>query len=91
MIGKGQDFRPFFCFDKSEVVDMYALFPGQMIYVALYHPTKALEPKTLSGRAFFKMNFRLKVSQTLSSSKCQKLDVQDITAVIGAHRKHEQW
>ena len=70
---------------------MYALFPGQMIYVVLYHPTKSLEPKKFTGRATFKMNFQLKVSETLSSSKCQKIDVYDISKVIEAHKNHEQW
>ena len=90
-MNEGEDFRPIFCFDQSDTLDMYALFPGKMIYVALYHPLKALEPKKIAGRAFYKINFKAKVSQKLSSTTCQNVEVNDINAVIKAHKDQEQW
>ena len=89
-MNEGEDFRPIFCFDQSDTLDMYALFPGKMIYVALYHPLKALEPKKIAGRAFYKINFKAKVSQKLSSTTCQNIGL-DINEVIEAHKDQEQW
>ena len=69
---------------------MYALFPGQMIYVALFHPKMALEPKKFSGRAFLSFHVKAKVSQTVTSSTCQKMDF-DVNTVLEAHKNHEKW
>ena len=70
---------------------MYVLFPGQKLFVADYHPLKALEPRKISGEAFLNLNILATVlSRIPEKSNCLKIS-STLDAVVAAQQKYESW
>lgn len=70
---------------------MYVLFPGHKIFVANYHPEKAIQPSTIEGDAFFNINIQTIVVQKLSEkTKCHEIK-HSSEDLVKAHIKYESW
>ena len=61
-----------------------------MIYVAVYHPLKSLEPKKISGQALIKTHFQAKVTLDKTDDKCKTIDL-NIKNIRDVLKNHEQW
>ena len=88
--GGKEDIQPFLCFDSSKKLFLNVLFPGQKLFVADYHPLKALEPKRVSGQAFFKVNIIAKVEEKIPNGNCIAVESK-LSSVLKAHKKYEFW
>ena len=89
---KGEDFIPILCFNSSRILSFYAVFPGQKIFVSLFHPIQALKPAILRGRrmSIFSTIYRAKTIENINSEKCLHTE-ENLGSVISAHKSYELW
>ena len=78
-----------FCYNSSNKLDIYTLFPGHSLFVSVYHPLKAIEPKQVTGQAAFKINSIAKVVERIPRS-CKKV-APDFNSIKKAHENYELW
>ena len=88
--GGKEDIQPFLCFDSSKKLFLNVLFPGQKLFVADFHPLKAIEPKQISGQAFFKVNVIAKVEDRIPDANCITVE-SELSSVLKAHKDYEFW
>ena len=80
-----------FQFNSSRELNMYVLFPGQKLFVADYHPMKALEPRKISGEKYLDIHIKATVlSRIPEKSNCLKIS-STLDAVVAAQQKYESW
>ena len=61
-----------FCYNASKKKDVYTLFPGHSLFVSVYHPLKAIEPKHVTGPVAFRMNAIAKFKERIQRN-CKKV------------------
>ena len=66
------------------------MFPGDSIFVSVYHPFKSIEQKQITGEAFFKLNAIGKVVERIPSEDCKAVK-QDFYSIKAAHERYELW
>ena len=87
---EGENIQSFLCYNKSDSLSVYVLFPGQKLYVSIYHPLEALEPKQVTGNLFNKITAVAHVVQKIPNENCLNVD-SNLSEVISAHKEHELW
>ena len=88
--GGKEDIQPILCFNSSKKLFLNVLFPGQKLFVADFHPLKAIEPKQISGQAYFKVNAIAKVEERIPNGNCITVESK-LSAVLKAHQDYEFW
>ena len=78
------------CYNSSKSLDIYTLFPGHSIFVAAYHPLKALEPKHVTGSAVFKVNALGQIVERIPSKSCKAVE-SNLYSVKAAYEDYEKW
>ena len=82
---------PHLCFSSNATLLFYVLFPGQKLFLSIYHPAEAVEPRKITGAAFFKANIMTKVTENLAElHHCENVE-RDIFSIRSAHQKYELW
>ena len=82
---------PTLYFNSSLKLMIYSLFPGQKMFVSIYHPTESIEPKIVTGAAFFKFNVNTKVTSLLPDHhECLTVGT-NFVSVSSGHREYEMW
>ena len=71
---------------------LYELFPGQKIFVSLFHPIKAIKPTIIEGNKMFifKASSRAKITEHIENNDCLA-SKKDIASVMAIHRSYELW
>ena len=83
--------QPQLCFDSSATILLYVLFPGQKIFLSVYHPTESVEPRRVTGAAVFKANIMATVKESLAElHHCASVE-RNIFSIRAAHKKYEHW
>ena len=90
----GTNLSPHFCIDSSKTINIYTLFPGQKVFISVYHPVKTLEPKTIntgSIEKFYKVDILTTVDEKLpEKANCKELD-DELLTIVKAHEDYENW
>ena len=80
------------CFKRSTTILIYVLFPGQKIFLSLYHPTESIEPRKISGDAgTFKANIAAKVTENLPELHHCKTVERKLFTIRDASKNYEIW
>ena len=78
-------------FNSTKPLIFYSLFPGQQMFLSVYHPTVSLEGKRVEGSAFFKLNLAPKVTSLLPDQRsCQAVE-NNFLAFAKAHKECDYW
>ena len=86
----GENIEPLLCYDNAKSLSIFALFPGQKLYVSDYHPLKAMESKQVSRNLFYYINAAAHVVNKIPSDNCLSVD-SNLSEVISAYKQHELW
>ena len=78
-------------FNSSKPLLFYSLFPGNKMFLSVYHPTESLEGKRLEGAAMFKLNLIPKVTSLLSDHGYCKAVENNFLSVAKAQKEYDQW
>ena len=78
-----------FCYNASKQLDFYTLFPGHSLFVSVYHPLKAIEPKCVTGSVAFRMNAIAKIEERIQRN-CKKVEME-FFSLKKAHEDYEFW
>ena len=78
-------------FNSSKQLIFYTLFPGQKMFLSVYHPTESLEGKTVEGSTMFKLSLIPKVTSLLSDHGYCKAVENNFIAVAEAHKEYDHW
>ena len=81
---------PSLCFNSSKKLLVYTLFPGQKIFVSLFHPHKALKPTLITGHSMFKSTANGRTVQNVASTKCISSGT-DLFSIIETQKSYEIW
>ena len=88
----GEDIIPTFCFNSSKKLIIYELFPGQKIFVSLFHPIKAIQPTIIEGnrKFIFKASSKAKITEHIENNDCLGSE-KDLASVMSVHTSYEIW
>ena len=78
-----------FCYNASKQLDFYTLFPGHSLFVSVYHPLMAIEPKHVTGSVAFRLNAIAKIEEKIPRN-CKKVEM-DFSLLKKAHEDYENW
>ena len=78
------------CYNSSQKLDIYGLFAGHSVFVTVYHPLKAIEPKQVTGQAAFKLNAIGKLVERVPSKDCKTVE-SNLYSVKLAQEDYEIW
>ena len=86
-----EDMPAMFCFNSSERLYVYNIFPSQKIFIANFHPVTATEPTPITGPSYNLVTVTTQVKELLpDSGKCKAVD-SDKNSVFQAHQDYENW
>ena len=84
------EFSPSLCFNHTKKLLVYTLFPGQKIFVSMFHPHKAIKPTIITGRSLFKSIAAGRTVQRIASDQCLSSGT-DLFSVIDIQKSYEIW
>ena len=78
-------------FNSTKPLIFYSLFPGQKIFLSVYHPTVSLEGKRVEGSTMFKISLTPKVTSLLpDNGYCQAVE-ESFSAFAKAQKEYDHW
>ena len=78
-------------FNSTKPLIFYSLFPGQKIFLSVYHPTGSLEGKRVEGSALLKISLTPKVTSLLPDhGYCQAVE-DNFFAFAKAQKEYDHW
>ena len=78
-------------FNSTKQLIFYALFPGQKMFLSVYHPTESLEGKRVKGSTMFKLSLNPKVTSLLSDHGYCKAVENNFVAFAKAQKEYDNW
>ena len=78
-------------FNSTKQLIFYTLFPGQKMFLSVYHPTDSLEGKRVEGSTMFKLSLLPKVTSLLSDHGYCKAVENNFDAFEKAQKEYDYW
>ena len=78
-------------FNSSKSLIFYSLFPGQKMFMSVYHPTESLEGKRVEGSTMFKLSLIPKVTSLLSDHGYCKAVENNFIAFAKSQKEYDRW
>ena len=78
-------------FNSTKELIFYTLFPGQKMFLSMYHPTQSLEGKRVEGSTLFKLSLIPKVTSLLSDQGHCKAVENNFDAFAKAQKEYDDW
>ena len=85
-----EEFAPSLCFNSSRKLLVYTLFPGQKIFVSLFHPHKAIKPTIITGHSLFKAIANGRIVQKIANDQCISSGTE-LFSSIELQQSYELW
>lgn len=80
-----------FKFNSTKPLVFYSLFPGQKMFLSVYHPTESLEGRRVEGSTMFKLSLIPKVTSLLSEhGYCKPVD-NNFISFAKAQKEYDFW
>ena len=81
-----------FKFNSTKKLVFYSLFPGQKMFLSVYHPSESLEGRRVEGSTMFKLSLIPKVTSLLSEhGYCKAIDNDDFISFSKALKEYDYW
>ena len=78
-------------YNATKSLLFYSLFPGQKMFLSVYHPTESLEAMPVDGANFHKLSLIPKVTALLPDNRNCQATGQTFVSVKKAYNAYDLW